>query len=116
MEGLELQGAYKGYRLPPVKAAAALQPDVHPFRSNSAQNKSGQRDQIFYGLPPLPFKQVGAHEHNVPRLGVGKDPAPVAVGIGILKPAGKDKKKGSPETIRDLPVKAGFLRHKAFSP
>ena len=57
-------------------------------------HKGQNGDQIPQAVVPGPLKQIGAEQHNVAGLGVGKNAAPAEIGIGVLKAAGYDDEGG----------------------
>lgn len=55
-------------------------------------------------MPPLAVKQIGAAQHDVARLGIGKYLAPAEIGIGVLQAAGENDERGGQQGFRHLPV------------
>ena len=55
-------------------------------------------------MPPLAVKQIGAAQHDVARLGIGKYLAPAEIGVGVLQAAGENDKRGGQQGFRHLAV------------
>ena len=65
------------------------------------------------GAPEIPLEEADAEEDDVAGLGVGEDPAPEEVGIGVLQAAGEGEEDHGIERFGHLPVVGMLERHKA---
>ena len=82
-----------------------LEPDVDDLRRGGAHQEGEDRDQILEDCRPLPLEQGRTDQHHVSRLGVGEDPAPADIGVGVLEAAGQDNEHRGPEAVGHLALK-----------
>ena len=72
------------HQLPPVQPLQCLKVLPQFFRSQHPQRKGTQRHQIVQHLVPLAIHDIGAQQHDIAGLGIGKHLAPEQIGVGIL--------------------------------
>ena len=77
------------HQLPPVERAHLPEALPHFFSGEHPQRKGAQRHQIMQHPLPVAIHQVGAEQHDIAGLCVGKHFAPEQVGIGVLQAAGQ---------------------------
>ena len=63
-------------QLTPVDLFHVLEAAVDAFRRENSRHKGQNGNQIPQAVVPGPLKQIGAEQHNVAGLGVGKNAAP----------------------------------------
>ena len=66
-------------------------PEPKELRGRHPEGESQHRQKIAGRPEPVPIEKTLAEQNNVARLGVGEDPAPAEVGVGVLKPAGESE-------------------------
>ena len=103
------------HQLPPVQPLHCLKALPHFFRSQHPQRKGAQRHQIVQHLVPLTIHDIGAQQHDIAGLGIGKHLAPEQIGVGVLQAAGQRKEHRRKKRLGHLPVMLCFHTRTLFS-
>ena len=103
------------HQLPPVQPLHRLKVLPHFFRSQHPQRKGAQRHQIVQYLIPPAIHDIGAQQHDIAGLGIGKHLAPEQIGVGILQAAGQRKEHRRKKGLGHLPVMLCFHTCTLFS-
>ena len=77
-----------------MQSLQPLIPAAHLNGHEDAQGKGQNGQQVVQGGPEPAGEQVGAQQHDVAGLGVGKHLPPAAVGVGVLEAAGDGQERG----------------------
>ena len=86
----------------------------HFFGAVSAAQRHAVPDNAKSALP-VAIHQVGAEQHDIAGLGVGKHFAPEQIGIGVLQAAGQRKEHGGEKGFGHLPVMTCFHTYTLFT-
>ena len=103
------------HQLPPVQPLHCLKVLPHFFCDQHPQRKSAQGHQIVQHLIPPAIHDVGAQQHDIAGLGIGKHLAPEQIGIGVLQAAGQRKEHCRKKGLGHLPVMLCFHTFTLFS-
>ena len=91
--------------LPPVYPLHVLEMPMNTLSHENTQHEREHRHKIASAVRPVTIEKIGAEEHDVARLRVGKHLAAAEIGIGVLQAAGENDERRRQHGFRHLPAR-----------